>query len=442
VKRSPRRWLLVIAGGVMTSMAISSAWQTANADTPVNFGSYTISSTAPGFEMWEDEPSANAHPEGGGQAPYSTAALGSGGVGYGLSSVAWPGATEANVDKVALLLFPHDVTAPNGPTVPVPDAVIGLFETAAPAANYPIRAESRTGTGTPDSSFDAQGATLKAHADPALAQGTASMKGATGQAGFSFGNAETIATSRLSGTDGQATADSRISNIDVGGVIKIESVTSNATATTDGVASSSSGLTVVQGMTIAGQKAYVDEQGVHIGEQGQPANAIVSQIANQALTNGGFSFYVSQPQQEQSGATSSYTAGSLYILWKPPSNPAGNVFLIALGGSRVSVTAAPGSAFRVPSLPLPSAPSPSGASPGTPSRPGIASAPATSGTPVDSKTTPAPSVGGRPIAATFDGLGGQAVLALLGSGLMFFGFRRVADDIVDRAPSSCPLETT
>ena len=147
-----RRWYLVVAGGLITSMAVGSALQSAQAETPVQFGSYTISGTAPGFEMWEDSPSANAHPEGGGQVPYSTSALGAGGRGYALSSVVWPGATEANADKVALLLFPHDVQG-----VPVPDAVVGLVSTAAPAANYPIRAEARSGENRPDASFDAQG---------------------------------------------------------------------------------------------------------------------------------------------------------------------------------------------------------------------------------------------------------------------------------------------
>ena len=254
--------------------------------------------------MWEDEPSANAHPEGGGQVPYSTSALGTGGLGYGLSSIAWPGATEANADKIVLLLFPHDVQG-----VPVPDGVTGLVDTAGPALSYPVRAEARTGDAQPDDTLEAQGATLKAHADSLLASGTATMTGATGQAGFSFGNAETIANSVLSGTAGPAAADSKVTKIDIGGVIKIDSVTSTATASTDGATSTSSGVTVVQGMTIAGQPAYVDEQGVHIGEQGQPANVIASQIANQALTGGGFSFHVAEPQQEQSGATGSYTAG-------------------------------------------------------------------------------------------------------------------------------------
>jgi len=425
----------------MIAFACTSAWQTAHADTTVNFGSYTISSTAPGFEMWEDEPSANAHPEGGGQAPYSTSALGSGALGYALSSIAWPGATEANVDKVALLLFPHSVDVPGGPSVPVPDAVIQLFGTAAPAASYPIRAEARTGSGQPDDSLDAQGATLKAHADPVLAQSTATMKSAEGQAGFTFGNAQTIATTALSSTAGTATAESKISDIDIGGVIKIQSVTSDASATTDGTTSSSTGLTVVQGMTIAGQKAYVDDQGVHIGEQDQPANATVNQFVNQSLSKGGFTFYVSQPQQESSAATSGYTAGSLFIRWQPPSSS--NTFLIALGGARVAVTAVPGSDFSLPTTPtVPSFHPPAVAASTPPARPGITSTAPTAAAPSAPKPTTPTSVATSPIAATFQGLGGQAALGVLGAGLMFFGIKRAATDIVDRTPSTCPLETT
>jgi hypothetical protein len=437
MKRVKRRWALVVAGGAITSMAASSAWQAATAQSVPKFGSYTISATAPGWEMWEDSPSANAHPEGGGQAPYSTSALGSGGLGYGLSSIAWPGATEANADKIVLLLFPSDVQG-----VPVPDGVTGLAHTAGPALSYPVRAEARTGDARPDATYEAQGATLKAHADPLLASGTATMKGATGQAGFSFGNAETIATSVLHGTTGEGTAASKITKIDIGGVIKIDSVTSTATASTDGATSTSSGATTVQGMTIAGQPAYVDEQGVHVGEQGQPANAIVNQIAKQALTDGGFSFHVAEPQHEQVGATSNYTAGSLIIVWTPPGNPSRNMFFIGLGGSRVAVTATPGFEFSVPS-PAPFVPSvPTPPVSAAPARPAISSTPVTSAAPTATKTTPSTTVGTKPIAATFGGLGGQAVLGLLGTGLMFFGFRRVADDIVDRAPSSCPLETT
>ena len=437
-----RRWHLVAMGSASIALAIANPFGSAAAKEGPSFGSYTISATAPGWEMWEDEPSANAHPEGGMQAPYSTSALNSGGLGYGLSSIAWPGATEANAGSVALLLLGAGVPVA-GQTIRVPDAIAGLTGQAGSLANYPIRAEARTGTPSPDSTYDGQAATLKAHADPVLANATATTKGAQGQSGFSFGNAETIASSALNETAGQASAESKITKIDIGGVIKIDSVTSTATASTTATDSKSSGSTVVQGMTVGGQAAYVDDKGVHIGEQGQDANAVASQIANSALKSGGFSFYVSQPQQEADGPTSSYTAGSLFIVWAPPHSS--NTFVIALGGSRVSVTAAPGLAVpaNVPSTPTPLNPSPPAAPAAAPSRGGITSSPQTSASPAAPAATPR--VASRPtspIAATFDGLGGQALLGLLGSGLLFLGFRRVADDIVDRVPSTCPLETS
>jgi hypothetical protein len=286
---------------------------------------------------------------------------------------------------------------------------------------------------------------LKAHADELLANASATTKGATGQAGFSFGNAETIASSVLNDTAGAASAESKITKIDIGGVIKIDSVTSTATASTSSTDSTSSGTTVVQGMTIGGQAAYVDDSGVHIGDQGQPANAVVSQIANNALKNGGFSFAVSQPQQEVDGPTSSYTAGALYVVWKPPQNPSENMFVIALGGSRVSVTAKPG--FDTATIAPLSTPSPfvssAAVSPSRRSAGGITSSSPTSASPSVAATKPkAATVKSSPIAATFDGLGGQAMLGVLGAGLLFFGFRRVADDIVDRAPTTCPLDST
>jgi hypothetical protein len=437
-----RRWHLVVMGCASIGLAVANPFGAAHADGGPKFGSYTVAATTTGFEMWEDEPSANAHPEGGGQVPYSTSALSSGGLGYGLSSVAWPGATEANADKVALLLFPKTVDVPNGPSVPVPDAVTALFQQTAPMASYPIRAEARTGEDTPDRSLDTQAATLKAHADPLLANATATMKGATGQAGFSFGNAETIASSTLNDNAGAASAESKITKLDIGGVIKIDSVTSTANATTTASDSQSSGSTVVQGMTIGGQDAYVDDSGVHIGKQGQPANAIASQIANNALKNGGFSFYVSQPQQEAQGATASYTAGSLLIMWQPPDNPNENVFVISLGGSRASVTAQPavdvsGGFVSSPSVgntsPVVAAP--------TATKGGISSTPQTSPPAAAAPATkPKASPATSRISATFTGLAGQAILGLLGSGLLFFGFRRVADDIIDRAPTICPLD--
>jgi len=96
-----RRWHLVAMGSASIALAIANPFGAAHADSGPKFGSYTIAATAPGWEMYEDEPSANAHPEGGTQAPYSTSALSTGGLGYGLSSVAWPGTRGALAGRLS-----------------------------------------------------------------------------------------------------------------------------------------------------------------------------------------------------------------------------------------------------------------------------------------------------------------------------------------------------
>ena len=54
--RPTRRWSFVAVGAAVTALAISNGWSAALAQSTPSFGSYTISATAPGFEMWEDEP--------------------------------------------------------------------------------------------------------------------------------------------------------------------------------------------------------------------------------------------------------------------------------------------------------------------------------------------------------------------------------------------------
>jgi hypothetical protein len=434
---------LLAVGVLVLAVAVGGAWRSADAQTAPSFGSYSLTATAPGFEMTEDEPSANAHPEGGGTVPYSTVLLSNGPLGYALSSVAWPGATEANAGGVVGLLFPKDVGG-----TPLPDAITAAVNDNSKLADYPVRAEARNGSKQDDKYDSFPGATLTAHADSSLATAQGTVKKAEQPGSASFGSADSLSNAALTDCKGEAAATSKVSDINVGEVIKIKSVTSTASGTTDGVTASATGSTVVQGMTIADQPAYVDESGVHIGTQGQPANAVASQIANTALKDAGFEFFVTQAQSDQAGAEATYTAGSLFIVWTPPSNPSGNVFVIALGGARVSVSAAPGFGGTV--TPLPSVPTSSpvvaptvprvtvptrtpATSPLAPSQPAPTGAAAAPKSTIATKK-PSPAFGGIPV--PWIGLG------MLGAGLVAAGTKRLADDVLDRIPSTCPLETS
>jgi hypothetical protein len=213
---------------------------------------------------------------------------------------------------------------------------------------------------------------------------------------------------------------------------------------------------------VAGQKAYVDDNGLHIGDQNQPANAIANQVAAQALSQGGFEIYVSAPRYEQKGAEASYNTGSLIVQWKPQGSQ--SVFTYVLGNSRVAVSGAIGdpslaaltdtsstdtgfsSVAPVAETTAPgAATSPGGSVPGaTP----VEAAPSDTGT-VAAAPAAAPQSGGASIATVpatsssspFGGVSAGWVLAgLAGAGLLAAGFRRATDDILERAATACPLE--
>src|SRR5437660_9637592 len=139
------RALVLLFLGLVFAGAFGLRGNRARADSTL--GSYSAIGAAQGIEFTEDEPAAQAHPEGQGDAPYTTSMLTNGGVGYGLSTIAWPGAYGGNAGSLILVALPSQI----GP-VPRPDAVTGAVQTVSPALQYPIKAEARSGS-APDASF-------------------------------------------------------------------------------------------------------------------------------------------------------------------------------------------------------------------------------------------------------------------------------------------------
>jgi len=434
--------LLVLAG--LTGLVVSGlAGGSRPAAAKGGLGSYSLTATAPGFEFTEDEPSAQAHPEGQGAVPETSTLLSAGPVCYALGTVAWPGSYGGNAGSLLQVLAPQQVAVPGGPAIPIPDAVQQAVYPNLSAANDPVRAEGRCGS-APDGHYDAPGTNLTAHADPAKTDAVGAVNGAEQPAqNSSYGSTRSHSTSQLvnGGAAGVSDALSAASNVDIGGVIKIGSITSTAHATTDGTTAAAGGKTVVQNMTVAGQPAYVDDTGFHIGQLGQDPNPVVNQLADNALGGFGFKVYTSTPQLVKKGASASYTAGSLVIIWVPPLNPSRNVFVWTFGGARVSVTSAPGVGA------LASA----GGSSFTPAPVAAAAPAAPSAAPAESVATGAPVAEATPATggtttptfafAAFHGARGSwLLLALIGTALVAAGLKRTSDDILERAAASCPLE--
>jgi hypothetical protein len=315
--RSRRLGAALVAAGVLCGAGAFAAVVAPSAGA-VELFSFDLRANAEGFQYYNAAAKDAALDNPGAGVPMTQASLQSGPVGYGLSTVAWPGALAANGGTLLLVVNPD-----------VPPA-------AANSANYPLRAEARTGQNPPDShNGTVAGTDLTARATNDTVSADAVINKAAGIPGI-FGTTTVHSLTKNTAEGGVAEATSLVQDINLGeGVIKIESVRSIAKASTDGSTSDGEARTIVQGMTVGGQPAYVDENGFHIGEQGQPANAIANQIAQQALGEAGFKIAVSTPQKETNGAATTVTAGSLVITQGEGDQGAGT---IAFGGATVSVT--------------------------------------------------------------------------------------------------------
>jgi len=232
-------------------------------------------------------------------------------------------------------------------------------------------------------------------------------------------------------------------------VVKIDSVSSTAAATTDGVKSGGEAHTTVHGMTVGGQPATIDEHGLHIGSQDQPANAAANQVAQQALSKSGTSITLSQPSRETKDATTTVTAGSLVVSWN---TGGGQIFTVTLGAADANVTAAPGEGAGVEGSAPPAAgdivpgaiAGGVGGSQGAPADLG-GSAPAVSASPSTPSSAGAVSGATASPSLKLASRGsliptGSVVLGLLAAALLALGMRRLGDRVLAEPEGVvCPL---
>jgi hypothetical protein len=420
-----RLLLLSAAAGCFVSAGFLAPAHAADGPGSGFFG-YVLTAQSQALQLTEDEPSANSHPEAEADLPQSQVSL-AGGVGYGLSSVAWPGALLGNAGSLILLVQPS-----------APSQVRAL--------NDPVRAEARTGSAQHAQTNDSvPGAHMAADATLAKTTADAKLDGGAAGAVLGFGTTSSASTASLAAHAGRVTADSTAKDISLAdGVVKIGSVVSHAEGTTDGSTASAKGRTTVSDMTVAGVPVMVDDHGVTVATQhgAVPSGAVAA--VNSALSSLAMTITLSAPTQSRDGGTVSYDAGSLLVLWKPPGSA--NTFTASLGGSRL-VAGASGSSPYV-QLPLPSgvvpivtpAP-PLAAAPVAPGLPGqpVPAGPLAPG-PVTASQPPAP-VALEPLASGTPAPTWSVVLTVIGAALLLGGSWRVPGLIlVEPRPNRCPLE--
>lgn len=287
--------------------------------------SFTAAAAAPVAQITEDEPTAASHPEAEGEYGY-TLVTANPSEASALASVLWPGSVAGNAGTlVAVLGGPSNLSA----------------------LNDPVQASATTGTDQTHSSVSApSGAEMSASVVP-TGPGDEHTTAKSTLAGGGLGGAGSVGSSTSESTidfDSSTgrlalTARSAATNLDVAGVVKIGSVTSSATATaTNGQTPQVEGATSFHDMTVAGQGAYVDGSGVHLGSPGAPAGPAAVDQVDAALAAAGMEVYFTAPHDVTVGGTSYYYAASVLFYWAPPNDPNQNSFTLSVGGAAVSVT--------------------------------------------------------------------------------------------------------
>lgn len=386
------------------------------------FVGYLFAADSDGIDQTGGSPGSQGYPQQANETAHSTARIDTGPNAHALASSQWPGDFVGNFGSL-LQVF----GAP-------PEA--GQL-------NYPVRAEASSSgqqeaTAEPGMSASAKGPTAEAVAFVDDYDGGESM---------SFGNVESRSSTALEGDLGVARATTNITDFTFGGQITIESIQTSAGASTDGTQGKAEGHTLVKGLKIAGQPAYVDQDGVHAGEQGQPnpADAVAQLIIEQVLSNFEDGLKVDMRTtgafKRSEGSLQEYRSGALVItvtLGDPGGD--GGVGTFVLGGSNALVSASPDSASGIPEATVDSfdvgafdAPSPAALA--EVPIPSGGAAPATEAPPAAADEGPAeaPNLG---LVSRFSGLGFvMPFFVLLGSLAIGRGLHVFHDTLV-RAPAA------
>ena len=450
-RRAARTCIVVGAGTLLASLAMPAAAVAAAlvaAEPGSGFSSFNLSASAPSMQVRYFDTSncaARAAGTGGceGVIPEAVSTLRNGPIGFGLSSVVWPGVLAGNIGSVAQAANPQ-----------VPQEASML--------NSPIRAEARTGSSADTvTNDDYPGVLMSASAKDDIVTAAADVAQSTVTPAGGFGNSASRTSVALTGTaKAVAKATSRVTDISLaGGQITIGSITSTVEGTTDGVKASAKGTTTVNDARIAGVPVTIDDRGITVQGQNNPANATAAEAVNTVVSNMGMKVALSQPSGKPEGGKIVYDAGSLVINWAPDGGA--NNFLVVFGGASVALAAAPEGAgldFDVDGGAVapftPAGPTTGGTSTGG----GQVLAPVSGGTSGDS-----PVLGGAPAPAApqvASGGGAAPVLAgsrvplpgpaspaylivgLFGAALFLAGMRQLPDRVLEARASACLLGET
>ena len=334
--------------------------------------------------------------------PYATSAASTGPTTAGTAAPAYPGQTAAGAGT-ALQTFSSSF----------PPALVNLLNDHAQAQSaYP----AQVGIGT-SGKYNPTGlplvglGTASTNSGPSGTSSTASLTDTSLLSGaqlIELSSSKVTTSASVLASSVATQADTTVSGITIGGVIKIEGLASDAAAISDGNFGKGTGTLKLGAVTVEGVPAFIGPNGIQLDKNSVPLPVFaLANSALQALQQAGLSVTTIAPTEQQQGTLASVTSGALQITFvdahipnpqgRVPISSAGLEFDIGLTQASADATSLP--AF--PNLPAVSASTPPPASAPPPAASTGASIASTPGSPGEtiSVTTPG-SAGSAPAIAT------------------------------------------
>ena len=178
---------------------------------------------------------------------------------------------------------------------------------------YPYRVEASSGVGEPDGVVEpGPGLRSTVHADGAGSTAESRMPALAAPAVLTAGSMVSTSSTSTDGATVTVHTRAEVQDIDLLGVLHIESVVTDLTATADGQQVTLAGGTVVSGATVADQPVTIDANGVRPEEGPSGPTPAVADL-NELLAGAGIRIAVSAPVQQEGDTAGRLASDGLRI---------------------------------------------------------------------------------------------------------------------------------
>jgi hypothetical protein len=257
--------------------------------------------------------------------------LSSGGQGFGRASTFFPGTLTAGVRPL--------IEIATGTRLPIPD--------------YPIVVESREFE--PAKHNDQPGITMSSDVDPDRAIAIADTGGIGIPQVLGVHSSRTVSSALVRNGTVSATSTSTVEGVDLG-TVKIDSIVSTSSVTTDATTAVCTGNVVAHGVTVNGQAATLDGSGLHLDAEPLLPLGPLGDVLDPVLSSTGLTVRMLGGTDSCTGATGSRSSAGVLVSIPLPelaAIPPGGRLDVILASTSASAGASTLAAFEPPAIDIP-----------------------------------------------------------------------------------------